>query len=260
MNNKILLSFILCMFVLQFVSAAPPVLSTIQVGSLEILTPGWDNVKQGQDVDFYWHVFNTTQLITNATANCTFHLYSIAQKGEHIYTESPVRTFEFGRDFEVSLSGSNFTNVGEYCHIIECNTTSQSGALERCFQVTKTGTLATVQDVNYLIWATFLIFALAVILLFVAFTINNKGVRLFLMAVSGLLVLTCMGIGLLYAEDYLIAYSHFTSVYESVFVLFLIMGATAIIGLLVWFIYFVFTTFAKIKIGNTDMDMDDTSR
>jgi hypothetical protein len=126
-------------FLISCASAASPVLSTVQSGSLEILAPSYNYVTQGEDKDIYWHVFNTTTLLTNTTTSCSYHLYSQKLKGEHIVTVNNVKTFSNGRDFEVEVEGANFSTLGQYCHIIECNTSSQSGGLERCFTVTPFG-------------------------------------------------------------------------------------------------------------------------
>ena len=138
-NIIVLLVFLFLLIVIPSVSAAPPVLSTVQSGSLEILAPTFGTIPKSVDFDFYWHVFNTTKLLTNISTSCTYHLYSKFEEGEHIYTNNLVTKFTNDRDFEVSLKGANFTEVGEYCDLIECNTSTQTGGLERCFIVTTTG-------------------------------------------------------------------------------------------------------------------------
>jgi hypothetical protein len=144
--NKLLMMFALILLVLPMVSAAPPVLSTVQPGSLEIVAPTYNYVTQGADKDIYWHVFNTTKLLTNTTTTCSYHLYSQQKKGEHIVTVNNVQTFTNGRDFEVEVKGANFSTLGEYCHIIECNTTGQTGGIERCFTVTVNGQDSSILD------------------------------------------------------------------------------------------------------------------
>lgn len=141
-------SFMFLLFSFSNVIAAPPVLSTVQSGSLEILAPSYDYVTIGLDKDIYWHVFNTTNLLTNATTTCSYHLYSQNLKGEHIVNVNNVKLFSNGRDFEVEVEGANFSTAGQYCHIIECNTSSQAGGLERCFTVTTSGLSAPAEENN----------------------------------------------------------------------------------------------------------------
>ena len=156
------LSYIICivlaMMLLPMASAAPPVLSTVQTGSLEIIAPTFDSIPQSGSFDFYWHVFNTTSLLTNVSTSCTYHLYSKFAEGEHIYTQNPVTKFTNDRDFEVSINGANFSTQGEYCDLIECNTSTQTGGLERCFIVTQNGYDFTIQKVYlYIIGLLFLV-------------------------------------------------------------------------------------------------------
>lgn len=167
-GQKTIIGFLFLFFFLGLISAAAPVLSTVQPGALEILAPTYTYVQEGLDKDIYWHVFNTTNLLTNKTASCYYHLYSQNKKGEHIVTANNVITFSNGRDYEVEVKGGNFT-VGEYCHIIECNTTTQAGGLERCFTVVSSTSLPIItntQNPNFF-WMILLISGGVIILGFV---------------------------------------------------------------------------------------------
>lgn len=124
---------------LNIISAAPkPAVSTSQ-STLEIITPEWNYIKQGGDIDFYFHVYNQTKYKTNLTTNCSFHLYEENSEGEHIYILNPVTKFVGGRDFEVSINGGNFSRIGDYCYLLECQSLNEVVGLEKCFEVTKTG-------------------------------------------------------------------------------------------------------------------------
>lgn len=162
---------------ISLVNAASPVLSTTQAGSLEIIAPTWVDVPQSQDMDFYWHVLNTSTLLTNVTANCTFHLYSLNSKGEHIYSDNHVVKFVEGRDFEVSLKGSNFSTIGEYCKLVECNTAAQTGALERCFNVVSTTQGNSESKLNFPV--LYLLIIIGYGLLIFGFTYQNNIIVLF---------------------------------------------------------------------------------
>lgn len=143
--NFIFLFFLVSLILVSFISAAPPLQTITGSDYLQILTPAWDTVQQYENVDFYWHVFNLTKYLTNATVECSFHLYSLEKGGEHILTVNEVSGFNNGRDFEVSVSGRNFTEPGEYRYLIECKTPKaksesyQVGGIEEAFEVTPTG-------------------------------------------------------------------------------------------------------------------------
>ncbi|MBE3128581.1 MAG: hypothetical protein IMZ60_02760 [Actinobacteria bacterium] len=72
----------------------------------------------------------------NTSVTCSYHLYKQLETGEHIFVNNNVKSFVNGRDFEVKILGGNFSDIGKYCHLIECNTSIQTGGIERCFEVT----------------------------------------------------------------------------------------------------------------------------
>jgi hypothetical protein len=124
--------------IIPFISSKPSI--TVSTGGgLEILTPQFEYLPVNQSHDFYWHLFNETTMLTNTTANCSFHLYDKQDEGQHINQVNNVKSFTNGRDFEVDVPVSNFTKIGAYCVLIECNTISQTGGIEKCFEVTYNG-------------------------------------------------------------------------------------------------------------------------
>lgn len=189
-NKKIFLIF--CMIFLMgisFVSAIPPVLQTTEAGSLEIIAPTWDYYPQNTAMDVYWHLLNTTQFFTNATADCLYHLYSKNLKGEHIMIVEDVRANGNRRDFEVELNASNFSTAGDYCHLIECNTSIQTGAIERCFVVTEGGVEITEARSNLTIGLLFVLIFLLFISLYAVFNVENYIGKFALYWVSHLLLI-----------------------------------------------------------------------
>jgi ABC-type multidrug transport system permease subunit len=94
-------------------------------------------------------------------------LYEKNTKGEHIVTINDVPLFSNGRDFEVTVLGGNFTQ-GTFCHMIECNTSTQAGGIERCFEVTYTGEkIDTSQSILYIPLFAMIIFTFIMILFFI---------------------------------------------------------------------------------------------
>lgn len=142
-NTKIqrifLFSFVFLILSFSLVSAAPPVLSTVNTGTIDILAPQIVSLKQYEAHDFYWHVFNSTKLISNVSVSCDFHLYDNRHNsGEHIFVESKPK-YTATRDFEAAANKYNFSNLGKYSYLIECNSSSQAGGIEGEFYVTPTG-------------------------------------------------------------------------------------------------------------------------
>ena len=108
----------------NFVTAVKP---TTQVGTsefgYEIKYPIGDGYsKQGENFSANFHVFNKTNdlPVTNETASCHIHVYN--PKGNHIIDED-VLEFDHEYDFEVKIDGNNFTELGTYSYVFQCNST-----------------------------------------------------------------------------------------------------------------------------------------
>lgn len=171
----ILAALFLNFILISQISSAPPFISTTQTGSLEIIAPTYDYITQNKDMDFYWHVFNTSSLLTNKTTTCAYHLYSKNLKSEHIYTNNNVKGYANDRDFEVEIKGANFSTLGDYCHLIECNTTTQAGGLERCFIVTSNGEQVSLS--NTILIIAFLIISVIFFIIGYSFRMENYLVK-----------------------------------------------------------------------------------
>lgn len=236
----LILFIMLFLAVLPLVSSAPPVLSTIQSGSLEIIAPTFDYIVQGQNMNFYWHVFNTTRLLTNTSVTCDYHLYSKFEEGDHIITVNNVKQFNNGRDFEVSVAGNNFSEIGEYCDLIECNTSIQTGGLERCFLVSTNGEEVTTAK------AVFYIGLLAVLLFFLGLSIfgfvsfDNLLSRVGSFGAGYLLMITITFIGWNMADSFLTSSPFLISGLRILFFVFVIGLFPLLIGAFAWYVIMLF--------------------
>jgi hypothetical protein len=169
---------VLCFIVaLEFVAAAPPFEATTQAGALEILSPTWEYIPQNTKIDFYWHVFNSTNILNGTRVTCAFHLYSKNLNGEHIYVNNNVTTYSNNRDFEVPITAGNFSTAGDYCYLVECYTGSQAGGIERCFQVTSKGESLNGYDSTVYIALEIGLFALLVFFGVMAWLFKNVNMK-----------------------------------------------------------------------------------
>lgn len=170
------IQFILLMlliFITPFISAAPPVNPTTQVSdnTLELETPPLAFIKQGQDHRFHVHVINDTSTKTNKTTSCFIHVYN--STGFDIDTGSQFMEFESynGIDFAKTINGNNFTNIGDYAFVIQCNSSIEVGFVSGQLQVTPNGSSPSLD--NFL-FEPFLLLIITIIFLVAAITFNNK--------------------------------------------------------------------------------------
>lgn len=138
MDKRVVFVLLFAVFLLPLIASAPPVTTVQQfTEGLVVEYPSMDFIKQGQDFDFHFHVFNVStggNLTTNI--NCSFHLYN--SSGNHVlelFDSTASHTF----DFSFLVKGGNFTNSGIYYYITQCQTGLYGGYAERAFEVNSVG-------------------------------------------------------------------------------------------------------------------------
>ena len=135
--------FILILLVLPvLVSAKVITPSIVETDSgFEIVVPLIDAHQVNTEYVFYWHLINKTNgaPIRNETTQCGFHLYN--GNGGYIYQRDNIVNMDSAYDWEIVAPATNFTEVGHYNYIVQCNssTLNQGGFVSDGFYVTLTG-------------------------------------------------------------------------------------------------------------------------
>lgn len=140
---KKLIILLMVVLLLPSIMAAPPGQSSDTTNGLKLEAPIKPYQTQGETFDYHLHLYNESngQYMDNGTAFCLFHLYG--PDGGHIVR---VNDTEFnGVDFEVEVDGGNFTEVGFYEVLWQCEKTDYEagGFIEWGFEVTPNGLPAT---------------------------------------------------------------------------------------------------------------------
>ena len=148
--TKILIVVLIVAAIAFTVKGAPPV-TTVFEGSegFEIEFPTIDYTQVNKGVSFHFHVFNLSngQPVINDSVSCFFHLYH--NNGSHIYKNQNVE-FEPSDlfDWSVPISSGNFSTVGTYSYIFQCNNTHKGGFVSRQIIVTGSGVEELLSDNN----------------------------------------------------------------------------------------------------------------
>ena len=155
------------MFV-SFVSSVPSKFSGTNTLGLDIEHSLSTTLQQNIDHKFYFHVFNasTGQPIqaNKLIANCTFHLYN--KTGAHIFKNNNFVESDDIYDWEQIIKGGNFSYIGEYSYVFQCNTSTAGGYYTNYFEVTTTGkSLSTSESILYFI-LVFVMLGLCTMLLY----------------------------------------------------------------------------------------------
>lgn len=83
-----------------------------------VKVPEKEVFRVGDDYKFEFHLFNRTNGMPITNASCYFHLYN--STGSHQFTgydDTPDNNF----DYDFTVSGSNFTKIGNYYYNVQCN-------------------------------------------------------------------------------------------------------------------------------------------
>ncbi len=140
-NIKVIFIFALLLIV-PLVSAVKPIQTPVFDVGLTPVIPIYEVLKKDSNYTVAVHVFNTSNgvLLTNATVNCTAHVFN--QVGQEEY-EANMDYVEAENDFKLFITGENFSTVGEYNVLVRCFDDERGGVVDEEFEVTNTGTILT---------------------------------------------------------------------------------------------------------------------
>lgn len=130
-------------------------LNTEDLG-LDISYPKYTTLQQGQFFNFHIHVFNKTNgvMMKYPQVSCLIHLYN--QTGNHII-EAPMEWDSNNVDFYLKIMGNNFTKIGVYPIIVQCNTSTLGGFDSYALDVTNSGYTENGDIFNTMIYLLFIV-------------------------------------------------------------------------------------------------------
>ncbi len=125
---------------LTFISSAQPTVAIPQASlGIVIEHPIADPIQIGQDHEFHFHLFNSTDgkpfLSNGSNIACSFHLYNLS--GNHIFKQNNVSADD-PYDWNMFVQGSNFSYSGQYAFVFQCNNSAIGGFYEHEFNVITT--------------------------------------------------------------------------------------------------------------------------
>lgn len=133
-----ILIVLIAMLPLVIGQQGPPAQSNLNLDlGLQIFYPDFSFVKQGQDFNLNIHVSNISDgtIIDTSTANCTLNLYN--QTGFEQF-EGNLTPLGSGGDYELFISGTNFSTIGHMAWRIYCGN-GVGGTASGILTVTTTG-------------------------------------------------------------------------------------------------------------------------
>lgn len=127
----------LLLFSFSLVSAQPPFDEQIS-GGLTIEFSKIDIIQQNTAHHFHFHVFNSTRFKDNTTTQCGLTI--VDSYGDRTYKNAKI-DYHAGSENEwgINLIGTNFSSLGQYSCVVECNSTTEVGFTSFGFEVTPDG-------------------------------------------------------------------------------------------------------------------------
>lgn len=138
MKNKLFLIFVAFLLVASIVLAAPPQTEVfLGTTGFQIEYPSITTLQQNTDFTFYSHVYNLSNgQIISSGISCNFYLYN--KTGNNL-VQLEQNTPDTNLDFEFLVGGNNFSYIGNYAYLINCNSSTEGGFSEIPIEVTSSG-------------------------------------------------------------------------------------------------------------------------
>ena len=138
MKFKLLLFICILLVLSSFVFAVKTITTNPGEGGLTLRTTPYEFIQLNQDFHLHLHVFNSSNGVPldNKTIQCYLHLYN--HSGSHTFT-GRFTTFDDMFDFELPLTGGNFSQLGVHAYILQCNGTNKGGFESSTYTVTNDG-------------------------------------------------------------------------------------------------------------------------
>lgn len=215
---------------LPLVASAPPVSFQVSSNSMQIESPYTPVIKQGTDHRFHAHAINQSSIKTNRTTSCALHVYN--STGYDIEISSQWMEFETynGLDFAKTVDGKNFSKLGYYSFVIQCNSTTEVGFYTNNFIVTPTGFETTIQNI---LAEPYLLFLIAALFMIAAITFNSK--RWLVKSVLFLVAILFLIMSVNSSMDYMMTVKSSSMLY-SAFMLLVISASLMFILLIVYYL------------------------
>lgn len=131
--------YIVLLMSISLVSAAPPFQTSTTTSGLEIAGVDFSAIKTMTHRTAVANVYNATSgmPITTTSVSCQFQVFSVADTGSLIFTNSTPT--QIGNTFYFGIPNSIYNQSSEYTRIIQCNTSNVGGFYKSTFQANAEG-------------------------------------------------------------------------------------------------------------------------
>lgn len=156
----------------------------------------------------------------------------------------------------IIISNKAMTKTGNLFNYTFCNTTvlgvytyGYCDNIGNCFgnefTINGSGQEVSQSQITLIIIGLVVLLVIATFFFILSFLFRHPGTKIFLMALSTLTLIVLIGIIASNAQVYLAEFPNIVDIYSKYYIVFIALAGSAMIGLVVWFVYFTVTTFNK---------------
>lgn len=213
-------------------------LSITSVSAIDTLEP----VQQGQCVQ-----------LPQTCATCTYNNISIVRGPNNgtFYLRGEYAMEKVGISYNYTFC--NTTQLGTYFVDGHGNPNGvDTGWGGYTFTVNGSGQTVTDHQITLIIIGIVVMILVAAFFFVLSYIFKHPGPKIFFMAMSVLTFVVIIGVISSNANTYLAEFPGLVGIYDKYYILIMILSGTAMLGLIVWLIYYAFTLFSKLRGRHVD--------
>lgn len=184
-------------------------------------------------------------------ANCSGINLTEVTTGTTSYIINSPMTHLGGQTFNYTFSNTSI--LGEYSYswdnpCVDCS----NGGCGNGFTITPNGNSLNSGESITMVWQIVILILALICFMIMGIIFKIDSLKIFFFVLAGLTLFALVGIGLSTAQNYLYAYTQYGAVYSAYYIIMAIVGGTALIGLVIWFLYYTIKKFKKTRIGDIE--------
>lgn len=258
-NISLLLCMVFLFAFIPFVQSAPPVTSVQQfTEGLYLKYPSDQIIKQNMPYEFEVHVYNISNGMPITTGiTCYFHLYNSTGKHQLELTDStPSHVF----DYSFNVLAGNFTEVGDYYYIVQCNSTSLGGFIEVAIEVTPNGLETSTGGAIIEVSLILVLLILLMSCVFIFMETDNLLARVGTLGFGYLLLIAITFISWNMASDFLLSAPFIAEMFRILFFVFVVGAFPLLIGAFAYYLIMIFKIKEIQRLMDHGMSENDAQR
>lgn len=186
--------FVSVSFFLTTVTAVPPVSIVSQfTEGVAIESAIGESIPINQNISFEFHVYNLSNglILSNESVLCSLHIYD--KYGSHLLIDNNLEFESVNFDFSAMVNQDNFTQLGTYEYLINCNSSTIGGYYIGGVYATSSGEILETYGSIGIGIILFLVFLVGGFFLYIGTITQEEGIKLFYLFIGFIFIIILVG-------------------------------------------------------------------